>query len=140
MSGASRRIGPGVTGLALFPAGGALADSEIVSAGGLEPGIARDARLRSSGARDAGSTFRLHRDGGPLGSADAAASGTSYTDRNATSGATRACAVHTLDAVGSESGVRNVVSPTLGGKSAGRDGAGGSGSGAGRGGGKGKNK
>jgi hypothetical protein len=47
--------------------------------------------------------------------------------------------VHTLDAVGNESGASNVVSLTLGGKSGGPGGAG-SGSGGGRGGGKGKTK
>ena len=71
---------------------------------------------------------------------DVAVSGTSYTDRNTTSGASYAYTAHTLDAVGNESGASNVVSVTLGGKSGGPKGGGGSGSGGGQGGGKGKKK
>jgi hypothetical protein len=131
--------------LAILLAGGAQADPESVSVtGDLEVEIADDVLLSPSEASDGSgsgvSSYRLHREGGPEGAVDVAVSGTSYTDRNTSSGASYAYTVHTLDAVGNESGASNVVSLTLGGKSGGPKGGGDSGSGGGQGGGKGKKK
>jgi hypothetical protein len=89
----------------------------------------------SDGSGSGVSAYRLHRDGGAGGATDVVVSGTSYIDRNTTSGASYDYTVHALDAVGNESGASNVVSLTLGGKSGGPKGGGGGG-----GNGKGKNK
>ena len=132
-------------GPAIHLAGGAQVDPQSVSVSGeLEAVIADDALFGMSGASDGSgsgvSSYRLHREGGPEGAVDVAVSGTSYTDRNTSSGASYAYTVHTLDAVGNESGASNVVSLTLGGKSGGPKGGGDGGSGGGQGGGKGKKK
>jgi hypothetical protein len=92
-------------------AGGAQADPQSVSVSReLEAVIADDALFGMSGASDGSgsgaSSSRLRRDGGPEGVADVVVSGTSCTDRNTASGASYAYAVHTLDAVGNESGAR----------------------------------
>jgi hypothetical protein len=92
-------------------AGGAQADPQSVSVSReLEAVIADDALFGMSGASDGSgsgvSSSRLHREGGPEGVADVVVSGTSCTDRNTASGASYAYAVHTLDAVGNESGAR----------------------------------
>jgi hypothetical protein len=126
-------------------AGGAQADPASVSVTtASEVVIAADVLLSPSEAPDGSgsgvSSYRLHREGGPEGALDVAVSGTSYTDRNTSSGAGYAYTVHTLGVVGNESGASNVVSLTLGGKSGGPKGGGDGGSRGGQGGGKGKKK
>lgn len=120
---------PVVLALAIFLAGGTQADPASVSVTGeLEVVIADD--FEHQQAR----TFFFAQD-----PTDVAVSGTSYTDRNTTSGASYAYTVHALDAVGNESGASNAVSLTLGGKSL-TLGGGGSGPGGAQGGGKGRKK
>ena len=126
--------------------GTAIADATPPIAPTLTGSVKRKSQVQLgwSGASDGSgsgvSSYRLHREGGPEGPTDVAVSGTSYTDRNTTSGASYAYTVHALDAVGNESGASNAVSLTLGGKSGGPKGGGGGGSGGGNGGGKGKKK
>jgi hypothetical protein len=125
-------------------AGTAIADATPPSVPTLTGSVKRKNQVQlgwsasSDGSGSGVSAYRLHREGGSGGAIDVVVSGTSYTDRNTTSGASYDYTVYALDAVGNESGASNVVSLTLGGKSGGPKGGGGGGSGGGNG--KGKNK